>query len=139
VRDRARLRGCLAAADAWTLPSRREGFAVAPLEAMACGLPVVAADVAGVGDVLEDGEASGGVVVPRENPAALAVALGRLLDDPARARAMGARARERVERAFSPRAVGARLRRVLLREGGAPCEDGTRDGSADPPPRDRRC
>lgn len=118
VRDRARLRGCLAAADAWTLPSRREGFAVAPLEAMACGLPVVAADVAGIGDVLEDGEASGGVVVPREDPAALAAALGRLLDDPALGRAVGARARERVERAFSPEAVGAQLRRVLLRECG---------------------
>ncbi|HVG46443.1 MAG TPA: glycosyltransferase family 4 protein, partial [Longimicrobium sp.] len=114
VRDRARLRGHLAAADAWTLPSRREGFAVAPLEAMACGLPVVAADVAGVGDVLEGGEASGGLVVPRADAAALAAALGRLLDDPALSRALGARARERVERSFSPEAVGAQLRRFLL-------------------------
>lgn len=118
VRDRPRLRGLLAAADAWTLPSRREGFAVAPLEAMACGLPVVAADVAGVEDVLEDGEASGGLMVPRGDAAALASALGRLLDDPDLARALGSRARERVERAFSPEAVGARLRRFLLREGG---------------------
>jgi starch synthase len=117
VRDRARLRGYLAAADVWTLPSRREGFAVAPLEAMACGLPIVAADVAGVGDVLEGGEASGGLVVPRGDAGALAAALGRLLDDPALARELGTRARERVERGFSPEAVGARLRRVLLREG----------------------
>jgi starch synthase len=117
VRDRARLRGLLAAADLWTLPSRREGFAVAPLEAMACGLPVVAADVAGVGDVLEGGEASGGLVVPCGDAGALAAALGRLLDDPALARELGSRARERVERGFSPQAVGARLRRVLLREG----------------------
>jgi starch synthase len=119
VRDRARLRGLLAAADAWALPSRREGFAVAPLEAMACGLPVVAADVAGVGDVLEGGEASGGVVVPRGDAGALAAALGRLLDDPALGRELGSRARERVERGFSPQAVGARLRRFLLREGTA--------------------
>ena len=117
VRDRARLRGLLAAADAWTLPSRREGFAVAPLEAMACGLPVVAADVAGVGDVLEGGEASGGLVVPPADPPALATALGRLVDDPALSRALGARARQRVERGFSPEAVGAQLRRFLLREG----------------------
>jgi glycosyltransferase involved in cell wall biosynthesis len=116
VRDRARLRGLLAAADAWTLPSRREGFPVAPLEAMACALPVVAADVAGVGDILDEGEASGGLVVPRADPAALAAALGRLLDDPELSRALGARARERVERACSPAAVGARLRRFLLRE-----------------------
>ncbi|HEU0016497.1 MAG TPA: glycosyltransferase family 4 protein, partial [Longimicrobium sp.] len=119
VRDRARLRGLLAAADAWTLPSRREGLAVAALEAMACGLPVVGADVAGMGDVLEDGEASGGLLVPRADPPALAAALGRLLDDPGLARAVGARARERVERCFSPEAVGARLRRLLLREGAA--------------------
>ncbi|HYR08267.1 MAG TPA: glycosyltransferase family 4 protein [Longimicrobium sp.] len=119
VRDRDRLRGYLAAADAWTLPSRREGFAVAPLEAMACGLPIVASDVAGIDDVLEGGEASGGLVVPRADAAALATALGRLLDDPALSRALGVRARERVERSFSPAAVGAQLRRVLLREGEA--------------------
>lgn len=119
VRDRARLRGCLAAADAWVLPSRREGFAVAPLEAMACGLPVVATDVAGMEDVLEGGEASGGLLVPRADPAALAAALGRLLDDPALSRALGARARARVEGCFSPEAVGARLRAFLLDGNGA--------------------
>jgi starch synthase len=116
VRDRARLRGYLAAADAWTLPSRREGFPVALLEAMACALPVAAADVAGVGDALEGGEASGGLVVPRADAAALAAALGRLLHDPGLGRALGARARERVERCFSPGTVGAQLRRILLRE-----------------------
>jgi glycosyltransferase involved in cell wall biosynthesis len=116
VRDRARLRGFLAAADVWTLPSRREGFPVAPLEAMACALPVVAADVAGVADILEGGEASGGLVVPPADAAALAAALGRLVDNSELARALGARARERVERWFSPAAVGAQLRRVLLRE-----------------------
>ncbi len=119
VRDRARLRGLLAAADVWTLPSRREGFPVAPLEAMACALPVVATDVAGVSDIVEAGEGSGGVVVPRADAAVLAGALGRLLDDPELARATGARARERVERAFSPEAVGTQLRRFLLREGDA--------------------
>jgi glycosyltransferase involved in cell wall biosynthesis len=116
VRDRSRLRGLLAAADVWTLPSRREGFAVAPLEAMACALPVVAADVAGVDDVLEGGEAAGGLVVPRADAPALAAALGRLLDDAERARALGMRARARVEACFSPEAVGGQLRRVLLRE-----------------------
>jgi len=128
VRDRARLRGFLAAADAWTLPSRREGFPVAPLEAMACALPVAAADVAGVRDILEGGEASGGLVVPRADAAALAAALGRLLHDPELGRALGARARERVERCFSPQTVGTQLRRVLLRETTAGDDDRARCG-----------
>jgi glycosyltransferase involved in cell wall biosynthesis len=55
-------------------------------------------------------------VVPRADPAALAAALGRLLHDPELGRALGARARERVERCFSPGTVGAQLRRILLRE-----------------------
>ena len=89
VHDREDLKTYLCAADVYTLPSRHEGFAIAPLEAMACGLPVVAADTSGVADLVPDGEASGGVVVPREDATALASALGRLLDDPARAGSSG--------------------------------------------------
>jgi len=111
--DREAMRVYLSAADVYAFPSRHEGFPVAPLEAMACGLPVVAANAPGVPDIFEKGEAYGGVVVPREDAAAFAGALGTLLDDPERARALGARARTRAVTAFSLDAVGAQLRDVL--------------------------
>ncbi len=82
VFDRHELWSYLMAADIYTMPSRDEGFAVAPLEAMACGLPVVASNARGVLDVLPRAEADGGVIVPRENAPALARALTRLIDDP---------------------------------------------------------
>jgi glycosyltransferase involved in cell wall biosynthesis len=114
VHDRYELKTYLCAADVYTLPSRHEGFAVAPLEAMACGLPVVAADTSGVVDLLPDGEASGGLVVPRDDAAALALALGRLLDNPALARKLGTQARRRVEKEFALEVVGQRLRDFVL-------------------------
>ncbi len=113
VHDRAVLRRYLSAADVYVFPSRHEGFPVAPVEAMACGLPVVATDAPGVPDILDGGEASGGVVVPRDDPHALARALGRALDDPAWCREVGRRARRRAESAFSLDAIGGQLRSLL--------------------------
>ena len=115
VRSRTRLLTYLHAADVYAFPSRHEGFAVAPLEAMASGLPVVAADAPGVGDLLEGGEESGGIVVPRGDALAFATALARLLDDAALCRALGARARERVVGGFALEVVGARLKEFLLK------------------------
>jgi len=116
VHDRSIIRRYLSAADVYTLSSRNEGFPTAPIEAMACGLPVVAADANGVPDILEGGEASGGLVVPREDANALALALGRVLDDEAWGREMGKRARCRAENYFSSEAVGKQLRNFLLRQ-----------------------
>jgi len=114
VFDRHELWSYLTAADIYTMPSRDEGFAVAPLEAMACGLPVVGSDAPGVIDVLPRGEADGGIILPRENAPALAKALTRLIDDPILASTLGATGRRRVENEFSLEAVGRQLRRLLL-------------------------
>ena len=114
VLDRDRMRRYLSAADVYVFPSRHEGFPVAPLEAMACGLPVVAADANGVEDILEDGERSGGVIVPRDDVAALADACVRILADEDLGREMGRRARNRIETHFSLEAVGPQLRDFLL-------------------------
>lgn len=120
VHDREELKTYLCAADVYTLPSRHEGFAIAPLEAMACGLPVVAADTSGVADLLPDGDASGGVVVRREDAMALASALGRLLDDPTLANELGARGKRRAMNEFSLDVVGRRLRKFVLSDEAMP-------------------
>jgi starch synthase len=113
VRDPDVVRRHLAAADVYVLPSRHEGFAVAPMEAMACGRPVVACDAPGVADLLAGGERAGGIVVPREDPRALAQALARLLDDRVLAARLGDAARRRVAEHYSPEAVGRTLGSAL--------------------------
>jgi glycosyltransferase involved in cell wall biosynthesis len=117
VSDRAELWCYLSAANAYTLPSRSEGFAVAPLEAMACGLPVVAADVSGIRDLLLHGGDDIGIVVPREDPSALAVALERVLMDPELGQRLGALGRKQVGEAYSPAVVGRQLRAFMVSRG----------------------
>jgi len=80
-------------------PSRREGFGVACLEAMAHGRPVVATDVGGLRDLVVDGET--GLVVPPRDPAALRAALERLLADAELRRRLGAAGRRRAAEGFS--------------------------------------
>jgi glycosyltransferase involved in cell wall biosynthesis len=67
----------LAASDVFVLSSRAEGMSVAMLEAMAAGLPVVAADVGGVWDAIaaRDGRPAAGWIVPPEDPRALGAAV----------------------------------------------------------------
>jgi glycosyltransferase involved in cell wall biosynthesis len=60
-------------------PSRHEEFPVAPLEAMGCGLSVAAASAPGVADIFNEGEDSGGLVAPTNDPTSLARNLARLL------------------------------------------------------------
>ena len=114
VRDRTAIRRYLSAADVYTLPSRHEGFPVAPIEAMSCSLRVVAADAPGVPDILEGGEASGGLVVPCGDATALALALGRVLDNETWARELGKLARCRAEECFSQEVIGTSLRDFLI-------------------------
>jgi len=116
VNDRRRIAQLLSAGDLYVFPSRHEGFPLAPIEAMACGLPVVAADAQGIPDILARGPADGGLVVPRGDRAALARAIDELVDDDQRRRDLGRRARGRAEAAFSLASVGRELRRFLLQE-----------------------
>jgi len=113
VHDQAMIASMLSAADVYAFSSRHEGFAVAPVEAMACGLPVVAADVTGIRDVLLDGEEAGGIIVPRDNPAELALHVGRLFDDD-RLRVRLAEAALRRAQEFGSVGVGSRLRGFLF-------------------------
>jgi glycosyltransferase involved in cell wall biosynthesis len=84
-------------------PSRREGFGVACLEAMAHGRPVVAADVGGLRDLVIHEET--GLLVPPRQPAALRAALQRLLGDRDLRHKLGAGGRKRAGRDFSWDAV----------------------------------
>lgn len=93
-----------AAAELWTtdifvLPSLSEGMSNVLLEAMACGLPVVATSVGAAGDVLRSG--INGIVVPPRNILALRDALLQLLGDDLLSHKMGCEARRTVEEHFA--------------------------------------
>ena len=95
--------------DVFCLPSvtRAEAFGIVQVEAMAAGKPVVGSTLGnGVDYVNQDGKT--GLGVPPGDPAALAAALRALLDDPARARALGAQARVRALGEFSRAAMAGR-------------------------------
>ena len=81
------------------LPSNGEPFGMVILEAMAAGRPVVAVNRGGPAHLLQDGV--GGLLVEPDDPAALAGALGRVLDDPVRASAMGHHNRLKAETTLS--------------------------------------
>jgi glycosyltransferase involved in cell wall biosynthesis len=107
--DRAVLRQWLSAADAYITTSRIEGMPVAPLEAMACGLPVVATDAQGLPDILAEGEASGGILVRKDAVLDIVDGLKRLSADVELRHRLGCAARHRVEQRFSLAAVGTAL------------------------------
>jgi glycosyltransferase involved in cell wall biosynthesis len=87
------------AADLVVHPSLQEIFPNAVGEAMACARPVIAADAGGTGELLgRDG--TSGILVPPGDAEALAEAIGGLLADPARLRALGEAARRRIQEQF---------------------------------------
>ena len=109
VHDAEVIQRYLCCADVYVFPSRWEGFPVSPIEAMACGLPVVASDASGIPEIFERGEEHGGLVIPGCDAERLAEGLGRVLGDIDLARKLGARGRERA-RYFSVEKVGEQLR-----------------------------
>jgi len=89
----------LARFDVFALASRFEGLCLAVIEAQAAGVPVVATPVGGIVETVVDGET--GLTIPVDDPAALAGAIVRLLDDRPLADRLAAEARERVRARFS--------------------------------------
>lgn len=83
------------------VPSSRESFGLAALEAMACGVPVVATKVGGLPELILDGET--GKLVPPEDERALADALLEILLDPALAERLGQAGRARAAASFDER------------------------------------
>jgi N-acetyl-alpha-D-glucosaminyl L-malate synthase BshA len=94
------LPGVLADADLFLLPSETESFGLAALEALACGVPVIASDVGGLPEVVRDGEV--GFLCPLGDVAGMAARARRLLDEPGLRREMAAAARRRAETLFRP-------------------------------------
>jgi glycosyltransferase involved in cell wall biosynthesis len=94
------------------VPSRFEGFGLPAAEAMACGTPVVATNAGALPEVLAAGGA--GVLVPVDDPGALAKAIAELLAQPERRREMSAHAHARIAAAYAWPAIAARTEEVYL-------------------------
>jgi len=98
------------AADVFVMSSRSEGMPLVLLEAAALARPIIATRVGGIPDVVTDGEHA--LLVESGDEVALAGALSRLYSDSAFAARLGARARERIARDYSPRAQVESTRRA---------------------------
>jgi glycosyltransferase involved in cell wall biosynthesis len=105
----------LRAADSAVLSSRWENFPHVLVEALAVGTPVVATAVGGVPEIVQDG--LNGLLVPPEQPPALAAALRRLLGDDELRDRLAAAAPGSVER-FAPERVYGRLEQIVLEAAG---------------------
>jgi glycosyltransferase involved in cell wall biosynthesis len=87
-------------AEVAVVPSLYEGFSLPAIEAMACGAPVVATTGGALPEVVgRDGET--GLLVPPDDPGALAGAIARILDDPALGRRLGTAGRDRILNRFT--------------------------------------
>jgi glycosyltransferase involved in cell wall biosynthesis len=89
----------LPAFDLHLLLSRSEGFGIATIEAMACGVPVVGTDVPGTADILR--ASRGGLLVPLHDSAAAAASVAALLSDAPRRQDMARHARAEIEAGYT--------------------------------------
>jgi glycosyltransferase involved in cell wall biosynthesis len=109
----AALRSVLRHAAVFAMPSRGEGFGLVYLQAMQAGIPCLGSRDDAAADVIVDGET--GLLVPEQDPEAIAGALARLLADEAMRRRMGEAARRRFESVFTYPRFRARLATILAR------------------------
>jgi phosphatidylinositol alpha-1,6-mannosyltransferase len=107
----AELAACYSACEIFALPSQGEGFGLVYLEAMARGKPVIGGAHGGAPEVIEDGVT--GYLVPHGDPIHLATSIEALLADPAHAKEMGARGKQRVEREFRFQVFAKSLKKIL--------------------------
>lgn len=110
--ERGDIENILAHADIFVLSSDYEGFGLVVLEALAAGLPVIATKVAGVTEVLRDGEF--GILVPPRNPVALAEAIVNLVIDREKYKNLSEIGRKFVENYFDIRATVAKYEKLYL-------------------------
>lgn len=100
IDDRGELRRLLGASDVFVFPTRREGFGLAPVEAMAMALPVIVARIPGVTDVAPVDQETG-LFVPVGDVEALVQAMERLGNDSGLRATLGSKARQRIAKEFS--------------------------------------
>jgi glycosyltransferase involved in cell wall biosynthesis len=108
--DRPAMPGAYACADVLFLPSQHEELGSAMLEAMACGVPVVASAVGGIPQVVADGRT--GILVDAGDTPAVAAKVAQIVSDPDLAKRLSEQARTAVAERFDMTATVARLRAV---------------------------
>lgn len=94
----------------FVLPSYSEGMPSSILEAMSCGMPIVATNISGINEIIVDGEA--GLLVPPRNPERLADAIIKLLSDEKLRRKMGSVGRKKVEKEFSWKKIAKKVKKI---------------------------
>lgn len=112
-RGRDTLRLFYSAADVFVTTPWYEPFGITPVEAMACGAPVIGADVGGIRSTVVDGHT--GFLVPPKAPAALAARLAQLAANPALARKLGEAGRRRAQAHFTWAGVARQMEAVYAR------------------------
>ena len=110
--DHDELLALLHRVDAAVLPSHYEPFGIVALEAIAAGTPLVTTNVGGLGEAVIDGKT--GISCPPRDPAALAQAVRRVLDDPDDAQRRALAARDRLTSDFDWHTVATRTAAVYL-------------------------